>query len=123
MVRIAGIDLPKFQNVAYALTRIYGIGIQSAKNILKKLHINFNIKINNLTNDQISNIREIVESAYNIESNLKRLISLNKKRLIDINCYRGKRHRDLLPVRGQRTRTNSRTRRISKKSKVSLIKK
>jgi len=111
MVRIAGIDLPKTKRIEYALTKIYGIGIMSAKIILEKAQINVDE-----TDENISNIREILEAEYIVESDLKRKVSLNIKRLGEINCYRGKRHRLQLPLRGQRTRTNARTRRGSKKT-------
>jgi len=116
MVRIAGIDLPKTKRIEYALTKIYGIGIMSAKIILDKAHICVDVRVNDLTDENISNIREVIEEQYTVESDLKRKISLNIKRLAEINCYRGKRHRLQLPLRGQRTRTNARTRRGSKKT-------
>lgn len=116
MVRIAGIDLPKTKRIEYALTKIYGIGIMSAKTILKKAQVNADVRTNDLTDENVSNIREILEAEYIIESDLKRKVSLNIKRLGEINCYRGKRHRLQLPLRGQRTRTNARTRRGSKKT-------
>ena len=119
MVRIAGIDLPRMKRVEYSLTKIYGIGVVSARNILQKANVDLNIRTNNLTDDNVSLIREILESEYVVESDLKRKISLNIKRLSEINCYRGKRHRQQLPLRGQRTRTNARTRRGSKKTVAS----
>jgi small subunit ribosomal protein S13 len=116
MVRIAGIDLPRTKRIEYALTKIYGIGVMSAQTILTKANVNFDIRTNNLTDENVSSIREILESEYIVESDLKRKVSLNIKRLSEINCYRGKRHRLQLPLRGQRTRTNARTRRGSKKT-------
>jgi small subunit ribosomal protein S13 len=116
MVRIAGIDLPKTKRIEYALTKIYGIGIMSAKTILERAQISVDVRVNDLTDENISNIREVIEEQYTVESDLKRKISLNIKRLAEINCYRGKRHRLQLPLRGQRTRTNARTRRGSKKT-------
>ena len=116
MVRIAGIDLPKTKRIEYSLTKIYGIGIVSSRNILTKANIDFNIRTNDLSDANVSSIREILESEYIVESDLKRKISLNIKRLFEINCYRGKRHRQQLPLRGQRTRTNARTRRGLKKT-------
>lgn len=116
MVRIAGIDLPKTKRIEYALTKIYGIGVVSSQKILAKANIDFNIRTNNLTDENVSSIREILESEYLVESDLRRKVSLNIKRLSEINCYRGKRHRLQLPLRGQRTRTNARTRRGSKKT-------
>lgn len=116
MVRIAGIDLPRTKRVEYGLTKIYGIGIVSAQNILLKAKISFDTRINNLTDENVSLIREILENNYIVESDLKRKVSLNIKRLSEINCYRGKRHRQQLPLRGQRTRTNGRTKRGTKKT-------
>lgn len=116
MVRIAGIDLPKNKQIAYGLTKIYGLGLVSAQNILNKAQINFNILPNDLSDENISSIREILESEYLVESDLRRKINVNIKRLSEINCTRGRRHRQQLPLRGQRTRTNARTRRGSKKT-------
>jgi small subunit ribosomal protein S13 len=116
MVRIAGIDLPKTKRIEYSLTKIYGIGIVSSRNILTKANVDFDIRTNDLSDANVSSIREILESEYIVESDLKRKISLNIKRLFEINCYRGKRHRQQLPLRGQRTRTNARTRRGLKKT-------
>lgn len=116
MVRIAGVDLPQTKRVEYALTRIYGIGIVSAQNILKQTNINPDIRTKDLTDENVIKIRELLESNYQVESDLRRKISLNLKRLSEINCFRGRRHRNQLPVRGQRTRTNARARRGSKKT-------
>jgi len=116
MVRIAGIDLAKTKRIEYALTKIYGIGIISARTILKKAKISGNVRTNDLSDENITQIREILESNFIVEGDLKRKINLNIKRLGEINCYRGKRHRLQLPLRGQRTRTNARTRRGSKKT-------
>ena len=116
MVRIAGIDLPRGKRVEYALTKIYGIGIVSSQNILSKANIDLNIRTIDLTDQNVSSIREILEADYIVESDLRRKVSLNIKRLSEINCLRGKRHRLQLPLRGQRTRTNARTRRGSKKT-------
>jgi len=116
MVRIAGIDLEKNKQISYALTKIYGIGLITSKNILQKANIPFSIRSNNLNDQNISSIRNILESQYIVESDLRRKINLNIKRLSEINCIRGKRHRQHLPLRGQRTRTNARTNRSSKKT-------
>jgi small subunit ribosomal protein S13 len=116
VVRIAGIDLPKTKRIEYALTKIYGIGLSSSQNILKKANVDLNTRTNELSDENIISIREILESKHLVESELKRKINLNIKRLSEINCYRGKRHREQLPLRGQRTRTNARTRRGSKKT-------
>ena len=116
MVRIAGIDLPKTKRIEYALTKIYGIGLSSSQNILKKANVDLNTRTNELSDENIISIRKILQSKHLVESELKRKINLNIKRLSEINCYRGKRHREQLPLRGQRTRTNARTRRGSKKT-------
>ena len=116
MVRIAGIDLPRTKRLEYALTKIFGIGVISANEILTKANIDPNIRTNELTDDNVSKIREIIEADYQVESDLRRKVSLNIKRLSEINCTRGKRHRQQLPLRGQRTRTNARSRRGAKKT-------
>ena len=116
MVRIAGIDLPRTKRIEYALTKIFGIGIISAQEILEKANIDPNIRTNELTDENVSKIREIIEADYQVESDLRRKVSLNIKRLSEINCVRGRRHRQQLPLRGQRTRTNARSRRGSKKT-------
>ncbi len=116
MVRIAGIDLPRTKRIEYALTKIFGIGIISAQEILEKASIDPNIRTNDLTDENVSKIREVIEANYQVESDLRRKVSLNIKRLSEINCVRGRRHRQQLPLRGQRTRTNARSRRGSKKT-------
>ena len=116
MVRIAGIDLPRTKRLEYALTKIFGIGIISAQEILEKASIDPNIRTNDLTDENVSKIREVIEANYQVESDLRRKVSLNIKRLSEINCVRGRRHRQQLPLRGQRTRTNARSRRGSKKT-------
>ena len=116
MVRIAGIDLPRTKRLEYALTKIFGIGVISANEILTKANIDPNIRTNDLTDENVSKIREIIEADYQVESDLRRKVSLNIKRLSEINCTRGKRHRQQLPLRGQRTRTNARSRRGAKKT-------
>jgi|TARA_B100000524_G_scaffold251082_1_gene135250 small subunit ribosomal protein S13 len=116
VVRIAGIDLPRTKRIEYALTKIFGIGIVSAQEILEKANIDPNIRTNDLTDENVSKIREVIEADYEVESNLRRKVSLNIKRLSEINCIRGRRHRQQLPLRGQRTRTNARSRRGSKKT-------
>ena len=110
MVRILGNNLSNKKKIYIALTSIYGIGIPTAKNILKKLEINPNLKVSDLTELNISALRDILETEeLKLEGDLKRLISTNIRRLIDINSFRGRRHLKSLPVRGQRTRTNNRT--------------
>ena len=116
MVRIAGIDLPRTKRIEYALTKIFGIGIISAQEILEKASVDPNIRTNDLTDENVSKIREVIEANYQVESDLRRKVSLNIKRLSEINCVRGRRHRQQLPLRGQRTRTNARSRRGSKKT-------
>lgn len=115
MARIAGIDLPRNKRIVIALTSIYGIGVSTSKKILSKLGISEDIKVSNLTDDQVNQIRNAV-SELKIEGALKSEIQMNIKRLMDIGTYRGKRHRKGLPVRGQRTRTNARTRKGKRKT-------
>lgn len=117
MVRFVGIDLPRKKKINYSLTYIHGIGLTSANKILELAEINSNIRTENLTTEQIIVIRNILDQMnLKLEGDLRRFNGLNIKRLIEINCFRGKRHRTSLPVRGQRTRTNARTRRGSKKT-------
>ena len=110
MARIAGVDIPNQKRVEIALTYIYGIGRKSANDILAKTGINPDTRAKDLTEDEISKIREYMEHHYEVEGDLRRATALNIKRLVEINCYRGIRHRKGLPVRGQRTKTNARTR-------------
>ena len=116
MARISGIDLPKNKRVVIGLTSIYGIGMSSSKKILKQAGISFDKKVAELTDDEVNQIRNIVTSEYKVEGSLKTEIQANIKRLMDIGSYRGKRHRRGLPVRGQRTKTNSRTRKGKRKT-------
>nr|YP_009315197.1 Ribosomal protein S13 [Titanophycus setchellii]SCW23652.1 Ribosomal protein S13 [Titanophycus setchellii] len=116
MARIAGVDLPRNKRVEIALTYIYGIGLPSAQEILEYTKINKDTKIIDLEDTEIVQLRTILDSNYNIEGDLRRMEAMNIKRLMEINSYRGKRHRLGLPLRGQRTRTNARTRRGSKKT-------
>lgn len=116
MARIAGVDLPKNKRIEIGLTYIYGIGKSKSKVILKKININPNIIVKELNDEQIILIRNILNNEYQIEGDLKRLETLNIKRLMDISSYKGRRHRSGLPIRGQRTRTNARTRRGTKKT-------
>lgn len=110
MARIAGVDLPREKRVEIGLTYIYGIGRSRANEILAKAGINPDTRVKDLTDDEISKLREIIDKEYKVEGDLRREVALNIKRLIEIGCYRGRRHRLGLPVRGQRTRTNARTR-------------
>ena len=111
MARIAGVDLPRDKRIEIGLTYIYGIGLTRAKDVLKSTGVNPDIRVKDLSDADVSLLREEVEENYQIEGDLRRLESMNIKRLMDIGTYRGRRHRLGLPVRGQRTRTNARTRR------------
>lgn len=110
MARIAGIDLPKNKRIEIALTYIYGIGRPSAQNILTEAGVDFNTRTENLTESEVARIRELIDKNLKVEGDLRREISMNIKRLMDLGCYRGLRHRKGLPVNGQRTKTNARTR-------------
>ena len=110
MARIAGIDLPRGKRIEVALTYIYGIGRDSARKILEKAGIASNAKSEALKDQEVARIREVIEREYKVEGDLRREISTNIKRLMDLGCYRGLRHRKGLPVRGQRSHTNARTR-------------
>jgi small subunit ribosomal protein S13 len=111
VARIAGVDIPRNKRVEVALTYIFGIGPTSAKQIIAKTNIDPDTRVNNLTEDEVNRIRETVDKEYTVEGDLRRAVSMNIKRLIEIKCYRGIRHSRGLPVHGQRTRTNARTRR------------
>ena len=116
MVRISGIDIPNDKHICIALTYIFGIGRSRAETILAKLNIEKNIKAKDISEDEIVKIREYIENNYTIEGDLRREISQNIKRLIEINSYKGIRHKRGLPVRGQRTHTNARTRKGKRRS-------
>jgi small subunit ribosomal protein S13 len=119
MVRLVGVDLPRNKRVAYGLTYIHGIGLTTARKIIEIANINSETRVNDLTPEQAILLREALESSdlnLKLEGDLRRFNGLNIKRLNEINCHRGKRHRNNLPVRGQRTRTNARSRRGSKKT-------
>jgi small subunit ribosomal protein S13 len=117
MVRLVGIDLPKRKRIAYALTYIHGIGLTSAKKLIEITNIDSETRTDDLTTEQTIALRDALENIdLKLEGDLKRFNGLNIKRLNEINCHRGKRHRNSLPVRGQRTRTNARARRGSKKT-------
>jgi len=111
LARIAGVDLPKDKRVVIGLTYIYGLGLTSSKNILKEARVDENIRVNNLSNEDVANIRAVITKSYRVEGSLRTEVNMNIKRLMDIGCYRGLRHRRGLPARGQRTHTNARTRR------------
>lgn len=110
MARIAGVDLPRDKRVVIALTYIFGIGNTTAQKIVASTGINPSTRVRDLTEDEVSKIREVIDKTLKVEGDLRREISLNIKRLVEIGCYRGIRHRRGLPVRGQRTKTNARTR-------------
>ena len=116
MARIAGIDLPREKRVEIALTYIFGIGRKSANDILKRANVNPDTRVKDLTEDQEAALRDVIDKNYTIEGDLRREVALNIKRLTEIGCYRGMRHRRGLPVRGQRTKTNARTRKGPKKT-------
>lgn len=118
MARIAGVDLPRKKRIEIGLTYIYGIGNTASQRILSGLKIDPNTKTDDLTEEQINNIRKAIDNDYKVEGELRTEISLNIKRLMDLGCYRGLRHRKSLPVRGQRTSTNARTRKGPKRSAV-----
>ena len=110
MARIAGVDIPNNKRIEIALTYIYGIGRKSANDILAATGINPDTRAKDLTEDEVAKLRDVIETSYQVEGDLRRDVALNIKRLVEINCYRGIRHRKGLPVRGQRTKTNARTR-------------
>lgn len=110
MARIAGVDLPKNKRVEIGLTYIYGIGQNTATNILKNTGVNPDIRVKDLSEDDVAKLRDYIDKNCNVEGDLRREVALNIKRLVEIGCYRGVRHRKGLPVRGQRTKTNARTR-------------
>ncbi len=110
MARIAGVNIPAQKRVEVALTYIHGIGPSFAKQICQKVNIPAERRVNDLTDDEILRIREVIDSDYRVEGDLRREVAMNIKRLMDLGCYRGLRHRRGLPVRGQRTHTNARTR-------------
>jgi small subunit ribosomal protein S13 len=118
LARIAGVDLPRNKRIEIGLTYIYGIGRTSSRRILEKLGIDLDLKTDLLTEDQISNIRKVIDDEYTVEGERRTEISMNIKRLMDLGSYRGLRHRKSLPVRGQRTSTNARTRKGPKRAAV-----
>lgn len=110
MARIAGVDLPRDKRVEVALTYIYGIGRSTSKKILQNTGINLDTRVRDLTEEEVARLRDVLSKEYKLEGDLRREVSLNIKRMIEISCYRGIRHRRGMPVRGQRTKTNARTR-------------
>ena len=116
MARIASVDLPRDKRVEIALTYIYGIGLTLSQEIIKKTGLNPDTRVRDLTEEEVSKLREAIDKGYKVEGDLRREESLNIKRLIEIGSYRGRRHRQGLPVRGQRTKTNARTRKGPRKT-------
>ena len=110
MARIAGVDLPREKRLEVALTYIYGIGRSAAMTILAEAEVPPDVRVKDLTEDQVNKLRRVIEGGHRVEGDLRRQVAMNIKRLMDIGCYRGLRHRRGLPVRGQRTSTNARTR-------------
>ena len=110
MARISGVDLPREKRIEIGLTYVFGIGLPSSQKILKEAGINPDTRVKDLTEDEVQKLREIIERDYTVEGDLRRNVALDIKRLMEIGCYRGIRHRKGLPVRGQRTKTNARTR-------------
>ena len=123
MARIAGVDLPRGKRMEIALTYIYGIGRSSSRKILGEAEIDWNINSDEITTEQLTGIRKIIDEKFQVEGDLRREISMNIKRLMDLGAYRGLRHRRGLPVRGQRTSTNARTRKGPRRSVMSKRKK
>ena len=116
MARIAGVDLPNEKRVEYGLTYVYGIGVKSSNKILAEAGVNPDTRVKDLTEDELSKIREIIDRDFTVEGDLRRQTALDIKRLIEIGCYRGLRHRRGLPVRGQNTKNNARTRKGPKRT-------
>ena len=116
MARISGVDLPREKRVEIGLTYIYGIGLSSAKRILAEANVDPDTRVRDLTDDEVKRISEVINDTQVVEGDLRREIALNIKRLKEIGCYRGKRHRQGLPCRGQKTKTNARTRKGPKKT-------
>lgn len=116
MARISGVDIPRDKRVEAALTYIYGIGLTTSKEILAKAGVNPDTRVRDLTEDEITKLREVIDKGYRVEGDLQRQVAADIKRLIEIGSYRGLRHRRGLPVRGQRTKTNPRTRKGTKKT-------
>ena len=115
MARVSGVDLPKEKRVEIGLTYIYGIGLSSSQKILEKAGISPDVRVKDLTDDDLAKIRKVIDEDFTVEGDLRREVALNIKRLTEIGCYRGMRHRRGLPVRGQRTKTNARTRKGPRK--------
>lgn len=123
MARIAGIDLPRDKRIEVALTYITGIGLSSSRQILQKTGIDPDLRVRDMPSDQAAKIRDVISNEYKVEGALRSEVQMNIKRLMDIGCYRGLRHRRNMPVRGQRTHTNARTRRAKKRHAIGIKKK
>ncbi len=123
MARIAGVDIPRNKKIEVSISYIYGIGRSNGADIIKKANVNPATRVRDLTEEEVNRIREVVEREYRVEGDLRREIQLNIKRLMDIGCYRGLRHRKGMPLRGQRTRTNARTRRGRRGQAIGIKKK
>ena len=118
MPRIAGVDLPRNKRVEYGLTYIFGIGVSKAQSILKEARVKLDTRTDNLTEDEVARIRSIIETREKVEGDLRREVQMSIERLMDLGCYRGLRHRKNLPARGQRTRTNARTRKGPRRAPI-----
>jgi small subunit ribosomal protein S13 len=116
LARIAGIDLPRDKKVEYSLTYIYGIGLTSAKDIVRRAGVNPDTRMRDLTEGEVSEIRKVIENEFTVEGDLRREVAMNIRRLMEIGCYRGIRHRRGMPVRGQRTKTNARMRKGARRT-------
>ncbi|HEX4206875.1 MAG TPA: 30S ribosomal protein S13 [Ktedonobacteraceae bacterium] len=116
MARIAGVDIPRDKRVEISLCYIFGIGLTTSRKILERTRINPDTRVKDLSEEDVNRLREVVDREYKVEGDLRREVDMNIKRLIEIGCYRGMRHRRNLPLRGQRTRTNARTRRGPKRT-------
>jgi small subunit ribosomal protein S13 len=123
MARIAGVDIPRNKKLLVAITYIYGVGRSNSKEIFAKAKVNPETRVRDLTEEEVGRLREVVEREYRVEGDLRREVQMNIKRLMDIGCYRGLRHRRGMPLRGQRTRTNARTRRGRKGQAIGIKKK
>ncbi len=123
MARIAGVDLPKKKRIEYGLTYIYGIGLKTSRDILNKVGISYDKRVHELSEDEVAAIRQEIQNNYQVEGDLRKKVAMDIKALMDLGSYRGLRHRRGLPVRGQKTKTNARTRKGKKKTVGSAAKK
>lgn len=123
MARIAGVDIPRNKKIEIAITYIFGIGRSNGVDVIRKAQVNPDTRVRDLTEEEVSRLREVVDREYRVEGDLRREVQMNIKRLMDIGCYRGLRHRKGMPLRGQRTRTNARTRRGRKGQAIGIKKK